>query len=161
MTQVGTYNFGIMVDRVFDTEKSSLKPVAPILRHIEMFSNNHPRRRRSVIMILTQRHRRGVRQMGIGDHDATESQAVRVAPMRAGRAAAVPGRAGAPKAVPLALVARLEELGRGDRAVQRSMVVQYRGQLMPAGAARSVAAVPTREAASRAGVLRSRTHDMG
>ncbi|MBV5335618.1 chemotaxis protein CheW, partial [bacterium] len=38
VTQVGTYTFGIMVDRVFDTEEIVVKPVAPILRHIEMFS---------------------------------------------------------------------------------------------------------------------------
>ncbi len=40
VTQVGTYQFGIMVDRVFDTEEIVVKPVAPILRHIEVFSGN-------------------------------------------------------------------------------------------------------------------------
>ena len=32
VTQVGTYTFGIIVDRVFDTEEIVVKPVAPILR---------------------------------------------------------------------------------------------------------------------------------
>ncbi|MGE5476594.1 MAG: chemotaxis protein CheA, partial [Bacteroidales bacterium] len=40
VTQVGTYTFGIIVDRVFDTEEIVVKPVAPILRHISMFSGN-------------------------------------------------------------------------------------------------------------------------
>ncbi|MEJ0070301.1 MAG: chemotaxis protein CheW [Pseudomonadota bacterium] len=38
VTQVGTYSFGIMVDRVFDTEEIVVKPVAPILRHLTLFS---------------------------------------------------------------------------------------------------------------------------
>src|SRR5262245_54536439 len=50
--QVGTYSFGIMVDRVFDTEEIVVKPVAPILRDIEMFSGNTILGDGSVIMIL-------------------------------------------------------------------------------------------------------------
>ena len=34
VTQVGAYSFGIIVDRVFDTEEIVVKPVAPILRDI-------------------------------------------------------------------------------------------------------------------------------
>src|SRR3546814_4827560 len=52
VTQVGTYTFGIIVDRVFDTEEIVVKPVAPILRHIEMFSGNTILGDGSVIMIL-------------------------------------------------------------------------------------------------------------
>src|SRR3546814_1265827 len=33
VAQVGPYTFGILVDRVFDTEEIVVKPVAPILRH--------------------------------------------------------------------------------------------------------------------------------
>ncbi|MGH6719459.1 MAG: chemotaxis protein CheA, partial [Alphaproteobacteria bacterium] len=40
VTQVGAQVFGIIVDRVFDTEEIVVKPVAPILRHIDMFSGN-------------------------------------------------------------------------------------------------------------------------
>ena len=52
VTQVGTYTFGIIVDRVFDTEEIVVKPVAPILRHINMFSGNTILGDGSVIMIL-------------------------------------------------------------------------------------------------------------
>jgi two-component system chemotaxis sensor kinase CheA len=52
VTQVGTYTFGIMVDRVFDTEEIVVKPVAPILRDISMFSGNTILGDGSVIMIL-------------------------------------------------------------------------------------------------------------
>src|SRR3546814_9068070 len=51
-SQVGTYTFGILVDRVFDTEEIVVKPVAPILRHIAMFSGNTILGDGSVIMIL-------------------------------------------------------------------------------------------------------------
>src|SRR5579883_2548748 len=52
VTQVGTYTFGIIVDRVFDTEEIVVKPVAPILRDITMFSGNTILGDGSVIMIL-------------------------------------------------------------------------------------------------------------
>ncbi|MCD6073161.1 MAG: hybrid sensor histidine kinase/response regulator, partial [Rhodospirillales bacterium] len=37
VTQVGTYSFGIIVDRVFDTEEIVVKPVSPILRSIPFY----------------------------------------------------------------------------------------------------------------------------
>jgi two-component system chemotaxis sensor kinase CheA len=40
VTQIGSYTFGIIVDRVFDTEEIVVKPVARILRNIEVFSGN-------------------------------------------------------------------------------------------------------------------------
>ena len=43
---------GIIVDRVFDTEEIVVKPVAPILRHVTMFSGNTILGDGSVIMIL-------------------------------------------------------------------------------------------------------------
>src|SRR5712692_2481946 len=52
VAQVGTYSFGIIVDRVFDTEEIVVKPVAPILRDIAMFSGNTILGDGSVIMIL-------------------------------------------------------------------------------------------------------------
>src|SRR5262249_26217971 len=52
VTQVGTYSFGIMVDRVFDTEEIVVKPVARILRHLTLFSGNTILGDGSVIMIL-------------------------------------------------------------------------------------------------------------
>jgi two-component system chemotaxis sensor kinase CheA len=135
VTQVGTYNFGIMVDRVFDTEEIVVKPVAPILRHIPMFSGNTILGDGSVIMILDPN---GIAeasgQIAVSDGDvadhrdaksrALDDQAVPLLLFRTG--------SGVPMAVPLALVARLEEIDR--KTIERSnerWVVQYRGQLMP------------------------------
>jgi two-component system chemotaxis sensor kinase CheA len=52
VVQVGTGILGIIVDRVFDTEEIVVKPVAPILRHITMFSGNTTLGDGSVIMTL-------------------------------------------------------------------------------------------------------------
>jgi two-component system chemotaxis sensor kinase CheA len=52
VTQVGSYTFGIIVDRVFDTEEIVVKPVARILRDIQMFSGNTILGDGSVVMIL-------------------------------------------------------------------------------------------------------------
>jgi two-component system chemotaxis sensor kinase CheA len=134
VAQVGTYSFGIMVDRVFDTEEIVVKPVAPILRDISMFSGNTILGDGSVIMILDPN---GIASAS-GQINATHGDAAEQQQIRDGRSGEkVPlilFRAGnaAPKAVPLALVARLEEIDR--KTIERSNdrhVVQYRGQLMP------------------------------
>jgi two-component system chemotaxis sensor kinase CheA len=135
VTQVGTYNFGIMVDRVFDTEEIVVKPVAPILRHIEMFSGNTILGDGSVIMILDPNGiAENAGQMGMADSDSVDNSAAK---SRSHDEEAVPlllfrTGSGVPMAVPLALVSRLEEIER--KSIERSndrWVVQYRGQLMP------------------------------
>ena len=52
ITQVGDFTFGIVVDRVFDTEEIVVKPVAPILRDLNVFSGNTILGDGTVIMIL-------------------------------------------------------------------------------------------------------------
>jgi two-component system chemotaxis sensor kinase CheA len=134
VAQVGTYSFGIMVDRVFDTEEIVVKPVTPILRNISMFAGNTILGDGSVIMILDPN---GIAAAS-GQLNATGVNSAEVVPLH--------GKSGGqkqsmlvfkaandtPKAVPLALVARLEEIdvSQIERSDGRS-VVQYRGQLMP------------------------------
>ncbi len=134
VSQVGTYTFGIIVDRVFDTEEIVVKPVAPILRHISMFSGNTILGDGSVIMILDPN--------GIASATGEVAMAADHAKEEA-RAAAGYGddrvsllifrsRADDLKAVPLALVARLEEIETSTIEYSHGKpVVQYRGQLMP------------------------------
>ena len=135
VTQVGAHVFGIIVDRVFDTEEIVVKPVAPILRHVTMFSGNTILGDGSVIMILAPN---GIaRASGLSAEGGGENEAE-------GRRGALTGgrektslllfRAGdaTPKAVPLGLVARLEDVEREriESAGGRPLV-QYRGRLMP------------------------------
>ena len=135
VSQVGTYTFGIIVDRVFDTEEIVVKPVAPILRHISMFSGNTILGDGSVIMILDPN--------GIASATGEVAMASDHAKEEAARASAASGedrisllifrsRADDLKAVPLALVARLEEIETSTIEYSYGKpVVQYRGQLMP------------------------------
>jgi two-component system chemotaxis sensor kinase CheA len=133
VAQVGAYQFGIIVDRVFDTEEIVVKPVSPILRSLRIFSGNTILGDGSVIMILDPN---GVAS-AVGDVssmakaqadiDLVQTDNARKTPLLVFRA----GR-GAPRAVPLSLVSRLEEINvdKIERSGNRS-VVQYRGKLMP------------------------------
>ncbi len=136
VTKVGAQSFGLIVDRVFDTEEIVVKPVAPILRDITLFSGNTILGDGSVIMILDPN---GIaRAVGLAATGSAERTAVAEArgdgSMEGGITSLLLFRAGGtePKAVPLGLVARLEEI-ENDR-IERSgdrFLVQYRGQLMP------------------------------
>jgi two-component system chemotaxis sensor kinase CheA len=135
VTQVGTYQFGIIVDRVFDTEEIVVKPVAPILRHISLFSGNTILGDGSVIMILDPNGiaaTTGEVAMGAG---SGEAQNTALAQRVNGETTSILiFRAGDEelKAVPLALVARLEEVDVTKIEYSgKNPVVQYRGQLMP------------------------------
>jgi two-component system chemotaxis sensor kinase CheA len=134
VTQVGPSLFGIIVDRLHDTEEIVVKPVPPILRHIGVFSGNTILGDGSVIMILDPN---GIaRATGVAaDGTATRAAEVTAASQRsAEKTALLLFRAGdaTPKAVPLGLVARLDDLPLAN--IEQSggkAVVQYRGQLMP------------------------------
>ena len=135
MAQVGTYSFGIIVDRVFDTEEIVVKPVARILRDIPLFSGNTILGDGRVVMILDPNgiaSASGELTLVEGD-EALADTAKQLGESEEEVSMLVFSAAGkSPKAVPLALVARLEEIPVDtieDSNGQR--VVQYRGQLMP------------------------------
>jgi two-component system chemotaxis sensor kinase CheA len=133
VTQVGTYTFGIMVDRVFDTEEIVVKPVAPILRHINMFSGNTILGDGSVIMILDPNGiASSAGDVGGGGHAAESAAPGLAAETNKISLLVFKSREGDLKAVPLALVARLEEIPVDSiENPDGKLVVQYRGQLMP------------------------------
>lgn len=136
VAQVGTNSFGIIVDKIFDSEEIVVKPVSSILRNIEIFSGNTILGDGSVILILDLN---GIAKTlgemsGVADHRAAEEAAAIRAEGDAERVALLLFRAGseAPKAVPLGLVARLEEVDFDKvEFTNGQALVQYRGQLMP------------------------------
>ncbi len=134
VTQVGAYTFGIVVEQVFDTEEIVVKPVAPLLRDIAMFSGNTILGDGSVIMILDPNGIAAETSNAVGHEDDKET-AVEVQSRRADeRMRFLVFRVGneEPKAVLLSLVARLEEIER--ETIKHSngrMAMQYRGQLRP------------------------------
>ena len=134
VTQVGTYTFGIIVDRVFDTEEIVVKPVSPILRHISSYSGNTILGDGSVIMILDPNgiaaSAGGVTVGGAEQTEATSS----VSAAKEEKTSLLIFRADGNelKAVPLGLVARLEEIDMAKvEHAHGHLVVQYRGRLMP------------------------------
>ena len=132
VSQVGTRLFGLIVDQVFDTEEIVVKPVAPILRDIGVFSGNTILGDGNVVMILDLNGITGSLSTtsagtsehtdGIGSHfdsDSTSLLLFRTAD-------------GGPKAVPLALVTRLEEVTADQLEWSGNQsVMQYRDHLMP------------------------------
>jgi two-component system chemotaxis sensor kinase CheA len=135
VVQVANFQFGIIVDSVFDTEEIVVKPVASILRDIPLFSGNTILGDGTVIMILDPN---GIAAAASNSTltDNTESTAIdkvigggglettTLLVFRAGD--------GAPKAVPLSLIARLEEIKTNTVEFSHGKpVVQYRGKLMP------------------------------
>ncbi len=135
VTQVGTYSFGIIVDRVFDTEEIVVKPVASILRNIEIFSGNTILGDGSVIMIIDPN---GIAKATgeietADDKDAFAQDTNAISSIQQKTSLLLFNANNAsPKAVPLSLVARLENIDLSN--IEHSsgqMMVQYRGQLMP------------------------------
>jgi two-component system chemotaxis sensor kinase CheA len=133
VTQVGSQTFGIVVDAVFHTEEIVVKPMAGMLRHISMFCGNTILGDGSVILIIDPN---GIAQKMAGS--GSKRLLVEADTERAADDGLLESmllfRAGSPhpKAVPLSLVTRLEEVNpKSIETTNDRPVVQYRGQLMP------------------------------
>ena len=134
VAQVGTNMLGIIVDRVFDTEEIVVKPVTAILRHVTMFSGNTILGDGSVIMILDPN---GIaRATGIGaGREAKPAPVAAIEKAHSGQKTTMllfRANGDQKMAVPLGLVARLEDIPR--ERIELSCgepVTQYRGKLMP------------------------------
>jgi two-component system, chemotaxis family, sensor kinase CheA len=134
VTQVGSQTFGIVVDGVFHTEEIVVKPMSSKLRHIAMFSGNTILGDGAVIMIIDPN---GVAQAfgntvtsqladeaAESSHASTDEASTSLLVFRAGSTQ--------PKAVPLSLITRLEEIDAQKIELSNGRhMVQYRGHLMP------------------------------
>lgn len=135
VTQVGSQTFGIVVDGVFHTEEIVVKPMSTKLRHIDMFSGNTILGDGAVIMIIDPN---GVAKALGTSVAASHEIADENAALRGSGAEQLTSllvfRAGStqPKAVPLSLVTRLEEIATDKIELSNGRyMVQYRDQLMP------------------------------
>ena len=133
VTQVGNQTFGIVVDGVFHTEEIVVKPMSTKLRHIAMFSGNTILGDGSVIMIIDPN---GIAQAvgSAGTQGADDAAAAQQIGQVEKTVSLLVFRAGSqqPKAVPLSLVTRLEEIDCKKIELSNGRhLVQYRGQLMP------------------------------
>src|SRR5436190_4073233 len=135
VTQVGSQTFGIVVDGVFHTEEIVVKPMSTKLRHIDMFSGNTILGDGAVIMIIDPNGiAKALGAAGNASHEMAEENAAAHAVSGEQLTSLLVFRAGTnqPKAVPLGLVTRLEEIATDKIELSNGRyMVQYREQLMP------------------------------
>lgn len=130
VTRVGAFSYGIIVDRVFDTEEIVVKPAASILRSIPFYSGATILGDGAVIMILDPK---GIAScMGsiiAGDAEEVEQNKASSAGVQL---LIVRGHGQELKATPLQLVSRIEDVAPGEiEFANGQAVMQYRGRLMP------------------------------
>lgn len=134
VVQVGDEQFGLIVDEVFDTEEIVVKPVGTMLKSVSLYQGTTILGDGRVIMILDVA---GVATMSGGVSTLpSEREANKVDDESASdhvtSLLVVDSGSGASMAVPLSLVARLEEIPKVN--IERSgerLLVQYRGNLLP------------------------------
>ncbi len=135
VTQVGSQTFGIVVDGVFHTEEIVVKPMSTKLRHIDMFSGNTILGDGAVIMIIDPNGiAKALGTSVAASHGISEDNAASRANAAEQLTSLLVFRAGSsqPKAVPLGLVTRLEEIATDKIELSNGRhMVQYRDQLMP------------------------------
>ncbi len=129
--KVGATDFGLLVDNIYDTEEIVVKPVSQLLQEIQIYSGNTVLGDGSVIMILDPN---GIAKTTAGELDMSKDDNAQEAVAAVSRTSPFllfTSGGGAPKAVPLELVSRLEEIDVStfEHSNGRN-VVQYRDDLM-------------------------------
>lgn len=135
VARVGGYEFGIIVDRVFDTEEIVVKPVASVLKDLQLFSGNTILGDGQVIMILDPNGMANVSgRMENADIQNAQVSSTADSPDMHKKTSLLLFRVGdqAPKAVPISLIARLENVKTSNIEYSSGqMMVPYREDLMP------------------------------
>ena len=131
---VGGHSFGIVVDQVLHTEEIVVKPLSAKLRHVGLFSGSTILGDGSVILILDPNGAAAAIGLPLETTSITVERAPEATLEAEQPVSLIIFRAGSaePKAVPVALVTRLEIVDADD--IEHSggrAVVQYRGGLMP------------------------------
>jgi len=132
IAQVGNTKFGMIVDRVFDTEEIVVKPVSSLMRNMPVYSGNTILGDGNVIMILDPH---GIAD-SLGNAQLEETQTAEASKLQHSDSTAsfLLFRAGGQevKAIPLGLVTRIERIPAANvEHTQGRYVVQYRDHLMP------------------------------
>jgi len=135
VAQAGGQIFGAVVDNVFHTEEIVIKPMSSKLRHIAMFSGMTILGDGSVIMVIDP----NVLAQSLGraapaQSEASTDTAERQPKLRQDTISLLIFRAASdrPKAVPLSLVSRIEEIDcRNIEMADGRYIVKYRDALLP------------------------------
>lgn len=133
---IGGYEFGVIVDTVFDTEEIVVKPVSGLLSEIDVYSGNTILGDGSVIMILDPNGlARKTSSNGSIKQSSEQTDADAMLSDVSGgnmvKYLLFTSGDESPKAVPLELVSRLEDIQISDIEYSTGKpVIQYRGGLM-------------------------------
>jgi two-component system chemotaxis sensor kinase CheA len=136
VAQVNSFQFGLVVTEIFDTQEIVVKPIGRALREVNLFAGSTILGDGRVIIILDLARiatRTGLLKSAPGEDDS-DSQSEESAQVGSETATLLLFRVGdhAPMAVPLALVTRLEEFkSSAIEKVEDRFVVQYRERLLP------------------------------
>ncbi|MFZ4541875.1 MAG: hybrid sensor histidine kinase/response regulator [Rickettsiales bacterium] len=130
--RIGATDFGLILDKIYDTEEIVVKPVSPVLGGIEVYSGNTILGDGSVIMILDPNGlAKSFGNRDTSPKDEADANANAMAKEKLASFLVFKAGPGAPKAVPLELVSRLEVIDAGIVELSgKDYVVQYRGDLM-------------------------------
>ncbi len=133
VSQVGSFIFGIVVDQVFDTEEIVVKPVAPILKNLTIYSGNTILGDGSVIMILDPNGIANIiSQNRIEDENSQRNEDIQASLNNKESMLIFSAGNSTPKAVPLSLVARLEDVQTNTIEFSEGKpTVQYRNKMVP------------------------------
>jgi two-component system, chemotaxis family, sensor kinase CheA len=137
MQQAGQL-FGVIVDEVFDTEEIVVKPLASAIADANAFSGATILGDGAVIMIIDPAAISQKIGMGEAAGEETNASVTKLNAKKLDITPMVVFKAGSdePKAVPLSLVTRLEDLDASTfESGDGQIMVQYRGELMPIVAA--------------------------
>ncbi|MGB9390150.1 MAG: chemotaxis protein CheA [Xanthobacteraceae bacterium] len=135
VTQAGSQIFGAVVDNVFHTEEIVIKPMSSKLRHIAIFSGMTILGDGSVIMVIDPNVL--AQSLGSAAPSPIEASIDAAEPEPRSRQDAVSllifrAASDRPKAVPLSLVSRIEEVDRQKVDIADGRyIVKYRDALMP------------------------------
>ena len=135
VTQAGSQIFGAVVDNVFHTEEIVIKPMSSKLRHIAIFSGMTILGDGSVIMVIDPNVL--AQSLGSAAPSPIEASIDAAEPEPRSRQDAVSllifrAASDRPKAVPLSLVSRIEEVDRQKVDIADGRyIVKYRDELMP------------------------------
>jgi two-component system chemotaxis sensor kinase CheA len=130
VTRVGAFTFGIIVDRVYDTEEIVVKPAASVFRSIPFYSGATILGDGAVIMILDPKGIASrIGSIDIGEQDDGQKNHASE-PLT--QLLVVRGAGPTLKATPLQQVSRIETVdGASVEYANGRPVLQYRGRLMP------------------------------
>lgn len=130
--KVGGFSFGLIVERVFDTEEIVVKPISQMLKFIDIYSGNTILGDGSVIMILDPNGlARATGEKEIGAEKEPPDTHKYAKELKMVNFLLFNSESPAPKAVPLELVSRLEEIDMENVEMSGDQpVVQYHDELM-------------------------------